>query len=76
MIVFEKRVYYESDKSLMEHTLMTEETIVQAGHCMRCKEKREMKDVEEVEMKNGRKAIKGLCATCGTKMFKILGNKK
>jgi hypothetical protein len=30
--------------------------------------------VEEV-MKNGRKAIKGKCPTCGTVMFKILGGK-
>jgi uncharacterized Zn finger protein (UPF0148 family) len=28
--------------------------------------------VEET-MKNGRKAIKGKCPTCGTVMFKILG---
>ncbi len=55
---------------------MTEEKIVQMGHCMKCKDKREIKDVEEVEMKNGRKALKGLCTICGTKMFKILGNKK
>jgi ribosomal protein S27E len=26
-------------------------------------------------MKNGRKAIKGKCPTCGTVMFKILGGK-
>ena len=45
------------------------------GHCMKCKEKREMKDTEEVTMKNGRKAMKGVCTVCGTKMFKILGNK-
>ena len=43
------------------------------GYCMKCKEKREMKDVEEVVMKNGMKAAKGICTTCGTKMFKILG---
>lgn len=55
---------------------MAEETVAQTGHCMKCKEKREMKDVAEVEMKNGRKAMKGLCTVCGTKMFKILGNKK
>ena len=30
--------------------------------------------LEEV-MKNGRKAIKGRCPTCGTVMFKILGGK-
>ena len=26
-------------------------------------------------MKNGRKAMKGKCPTCGTVMFKILGGK-
>ena len=46
------------------------------GHCMKCKEKREMKDTSEVTMKNGRKAMKGVCEKCGTKMFKILGNSK
>ena len=43
------------------------------GYCMKCKEKREMKDTEEVTMKNGRKAIKGKCSTCGTGMYKIQG---
>ncbi|MFZ2187427.1 MAG: DUF5679 domain-containing protein [Candidatus Moraniibacteriota bacterium] len=55
---------------------MADEIVAETGHCMKCKEKREMKDTEEVEMKNGRKAMKGLCTVCGTKMFKILGNKK
>lgn len=57
---------------------MTDDTTVVAetGHCMKCKEKREMNDTEEVVMKNGRAAMKGLCSVCGTKMFKILGTKK
>jgi len=69
---------YTTDRSnsLIEDNLMADEIVVPTGHCMKCKEKREMKDVEEVEMKNGRKAMKGLCTVCGTKMFKILGNKK
>ena len=46
------------------------------GYCMKCKEKREIKDGEEVKMKNGRPAMKGVCSTCGTKMFKILSTKK
>jgi hypothetical protein len=41
------------------------------GHCMKCKEKREIKDAEQTQMKNGRDAVKGVCSTCGTKMFKI-----
>jgi hypothetical protein len=43
------------------------------GYCVKCKEKREMKDAQEVEMKNKRKALKGTCEKCGTKMFKIVG---
>jgi len=36
------------------------------GYCMKCKKKTEMKDTVEVTMKNGRKAVKGKCAVCGT----------
>ena len=41
------------------------------GHCMKCKEKREIKGAKQVKMKNGRDAVNGLCMKCGTKMFKI-----
>jgi len=37
------------------------------GYCVKCKTKR------EITMKNGRKAMKGKCPTCGTGMFRILG---
>jgi len=47
--------------------------MAEEGHCMKCKASKEMKDTEEVTMKNGRKAMKGVCTQCGTKMFKILG---
>jgi NAD-dependent SIR2 family protein deacetylase len=43
------------------------------AYCVKCKAKREMKDAKEVVMKNGRRAMQGVCETCGTKMFKILG---
>ncbi len=47
------------------------------GYCVKCKAKREMKDAKEVEMKGKgttkRRAMKGECPTCGTKMFRILG---
>lgn len=43
------------------------------GYCVKCKAKQEMKDAKEVTMKNGRKAMKGECPKCGTKMFKIGG---
>ena len=56
------------------------ETSESIGYCVKCKEKRQMKDPKEVTMpgKGGatRRAMTGTCTTCGTKMFKILGNKK
>ncbi len=45
------------------------------GYCVKCKAKKEISNAVEETMKNGRKAIKGKCPTCGTVMFKILGGK-
>jgi hypothetical protein len=46
------------------------------GYCVKCREKRNMKDAKEVAMKKDRRALSGMCETCGTKMFRILGKKK
>ncbi len=43
------------------------------AYCVKCKAKKEIKDSKEVTMKNGRKAIKGKCPSCGTGMYRILG---
>ena len=43
------------------------------GYCVKCKAKREMKTPKSVTLKNGRKATKGECPKCWTKMFKIGG---
>ena len=43
------------------------------AYCVKCKSKREMKSPKPVKMKNGRKAMKGTCPKCGTKMFRIGG---
>ena len=45
------------------------------GYCVKCKAKKEIARAVEEVMKNGRKAIKGVCPSCGTVMFKILGGK-
>ena len=45
------------------------------GYCVKCKAKKEIADAVEEVMKNGRRAIKGRCPTCGVVMFKILGGK-
>lgn len=43
------------------------------GYCVKCKASKEMKDEKQVTMKNGRKAVKGKCPSCGTGMYRILG---
>ena len=48
--------------------------MAQQGYCVKCKSKTDMKDEKNVVMKNGRKALTGKCTSCGTKMFKIVGN--
>ena len=45
------------------------------GRCMKCKKQVEMKDEKEVVLKNGMKALSGVCPDCGTKVFKITGKK-
>jgi len=42
------------------------------GYCVKCRQKRDITDGQEVTMKNGRKALKGKCGTCGTGMYRIL----
>lgn len=46
------------------------------GRCMKCKKNVEIKNAQEVVMKNGMKALKGVCAACGTKVFRIVGKAK
>jgi len=49
------------------------------GRCMKCKKQVEIKDANEIEMKGKggvtRRALKGVCPDCGTKVFRILGKK-
>ncbi len=45
------------------------------GYCVKCKARKEIAEAVEELMKNGRKAVKGKCPTCGVVMFKILGGK-
>ena len=45
------------------------------GYCVKCKAKKPIAEAVEETMKNGHKAVKGKCPTCGAVMFKILGGK-
>jgi len=46
------------------------------AYCVKCREKREIKDAKEIIMKGKggteRRAMKGVCPVCGTKMFRFL----
>jgi DNA-directed RNA polymerase subunit RPC12/RpoP len=46
------------------------------ARCMKCKKQVEVKDAQDVVMKNGMKAISGVCPDCLTKVFKIVGKNK
>ncbi len=46
------------------------------GRCMKDKMQVEIKDPKEIIMKNGMKAVKGVCPKCGTKVFRIIGKAK
>lgn len=41
------------------------------AYCVKCRANRPMKDAEAVFMANGRPATRGVCAECGTGLFKI-----
>ena len=41
------------------------------AYCLRCKVKRQMRDPKIVTLRNGNKAIKGVCPTCGSKMTRF-----
>lgn len=45
-------------------------------YCVKCRAKSDMLNGKEVTMKNGRRAMKGVCAKCGTGVFSILGKAK
>jgi len=48
------------------------------AYCVKCKAKREMTKENETTFKakggQTRRAMKGICPTCGTTMFRILSN--
>ena len=41
------------------------------AYCVKCRAKKEIKNPQNIKMKNGRPATRGVCPTCGTKIFRI-----
>jgi hypothetical protein len=49
--------------------------VAEKAYCVKCRSTNEMVEAKQVQMKNGRPAMKGKCAKCGTGMYKILSSK-
>ncbi len=46
------------------------------ARCMKCKKQVKVKNPKETTIRDGKvKAVKGVCPTCGTKVFRIIGKK-
>lgn len=57
-----------------EHTAAEQKdavSLVIEAYCVKCKRKNEVRDAHEVTMKNGRIAIRGTCAVCGTNLHRM-----
>lgn len=53
---------------------MTDEIVM--GYCVKEKASKPMKDAQLITLKNGKQALQGVCASCGTKMTKFVSAKK
>ena len=47
----------------------------QEAYCVKCKTKREVKDGHVETLENGRRALRGVCSVCGTKITRFLPSK-
>lgn len=41
------------------------------AYCFKCRRKVEIRNPQSVTLKNGRPATRGVCPSCGTKVFRI-----
>ena len=61
-------------EKLEMHKMTTTPTI--QSYCLACRGKRLMQHVGYVTLKNGKKAVKGECSSCGKKMYTIMKTSK
>ncbi|MDE2844514.1 MAG: DUF5679 domain-containing protein, partial [Chloroflexota bacterium] len=40
-------------------------------YCLKCRDRTDTLELQEVVLKNGRAAVTGRCAVCGTKKFRM-----
>ena len=48
-----------------------QESAQQVAYCLKCKSKQVVKNAQAVVMKNGRDAMRGVCAICSTSVYRI-----
>ena len=41
------------------------------AYCFKCRAKREINNPVSITLKNKKPAVRGVCAVCGTKVFRI-----
>jgi len=46
-------------------------TATATGYCLKCLAQRDIEAAVQITLKNGRPATEGICAVCGTKIFRI-----
>lgn len=64
---------FENGGLYQERTKVRRQRMTTIAYCVKCKTKREMQNPRAITMKNGRKAMTGICPVCGTKLFRIGG---
>jgi len=69
-------VYLGASRISSGRKSMMAATETMEAYCVKCREKREIKDMKEVTLGNGRRAAQGACPVCGTKLTRMLPNKK
>ena len=55
---------------------MAQHETAQEAYCVKCKTKREVKNAHVETMDNGRRALKGECPVCGTRLTRFLPSEK
>lgn len=51
---------------------MAQQATAQEAYCVKCKAKREVANAHEETLENGRRALRGECSVCGTRLTRFL----
>ena len=60
---------YEKRKG---YRMATSREIIVQGYCFRCQRKQQIENGRRVVLKSDRHAVRGVCSSCGTKMYVIV----